>query len=137
MYFFHIYNWISDTSLDTVHSSPKEVHIDFAQFFWWPQVTDPNPGSCQDCQMVLGVICKRPHSKNSLWFWHGVFCKFLSRPFDKIKMTRGRGQWPRDFRKLGWFSCALLLEKSVHAVKKKIFLYAQMSDIAVLQQLCI
>ncbi len=33
--------------------------------------------------------------------------------FDKIKMTRGRGRWPRDFRKLGWFSFALLLEKSV------------------------
>ena len=25
--------------------------------------------------------------------------------FDKIKMTRGRGWWPRDLRKLGWFSC--------------------------------
>ncbi len=46
-------------------------------------------------------------------FWHGVFCELLSRPIDKIKMTRGRGRWPRDFRKLGWFSCALLFEKSV------------------------
>ncbi len=35
------------------------------------------------------------------------------RPFDKIKMTRGRGRWPKDFRKLGWFSCALYSEKSV------------------------
>ncbi len=42
-------------------------------------------------------------------FWHGVFCKLLSKPFDKIKMTRGQGQWPRDLGKLGWFSCALLL----------------------------
>ena len=40
--------------------------------------------------------------------------KLLSRPIDKIKMTRGWGRWPRDLRKLGWFSCALLLEKSVH-----------------------
>ena len=39
----------------------------------------PDPRSCQVCQMVLGVI-------------------------DKIKMTRGRGQWPRDFRKWGWFN---------------------------------
>ena len=28
-------------------------------------------------------------------------------------MTRGQGRWPRDLRKLGRFSCALLLEKSV------------------------
>ena len=43
---------------------------------------------------------------------HVKFVK-LSRPFDKIKMTRGQGQWPRDLIKLGWFSCALFLEKSV------------------------
>ncbi len=29
------------------------------------------------------------------------------------KMIWGRGRWPRDLRKLGLFSCALLLEKSV------------------------
>ncbi len=58
--------------------------------------------------------------KNSIRFsrnsrlWHGVFCELLSRPIDKIKMTQGQGQWPRDLRKLGWFSCALLSEKSVH-----------------------
>ena len=48
------------------------------------------------------------------WPWSascfGVFCKLLSRPFDKIKMTRDRGRWPRD---LGWFSCALYSETSV------------------------
>ncbi len=48
-----------------------------------------------------------------LKFWHWVCCELLSRPIDKINMTQGRGRWPRDLRKLGWFSCALLLEKSV------------------------
>ena len=38
----------------------------------------------------------------------------LSRPIDKIKMTRGWGRWPRDLRKFGWFSCALLLELWYH-----------------------
>ncbi len=33
-----------------------------------------------------------------------------------VKMTRGRGRWPRDFRKLGWLSCALYSEKSVFTV---------------------
>ncbi len=33
----------------SIHSSPKEVHIDFIQFSWWPWVTDPDPGSCQIC----------------------------------------------------------------------------------------
>ena len=51
--------------------------------------------------------------ENRFKFWHGVFCKLLSRPIDKIKMTWGRGRWPRDLRKSGWFSCALLSEKSV------------------------
>ena len=85
------------------------------------------PGSCQVCQMVLGVICKRPRWKflsvllqyiSRLWenrfkFGHWVFCELLLRPFDKIKMTQGRGWWPRDIRKLGWFSCAKHSEKSV------------------------
>ena len=54
--------------------------------------------------------------KNSLWFKfrHGLFWELISRPIDKIKMTRGRGRWPRDLRKLGCYSCALLLEKSVY-----------------------
>ena len=39
----------------------------------------------------------------------------LSRPFDKIKMTWGRGRWPRNLRKSGWFSCARHSEKSVTA----------------------
>ena len=70
-----------------MHSSPKEVHIDFIQFSWWPRVTDIDPGSYQVCQMVL-----EKHAKDPVW-------EFLSRPFDKIKMTRGWGRWPRDFRK--------------------------------------
>ncbi len=80
-----------------LHSSPKELHIDFIQFSWWPRVTDPCPGSSQVCQMVFGVICE----------W----------PFDKIKMTRGQGRWPRDLRKLGWFSCARYSEKSVKIMR--------------------
>ncbi len=36
-----------------LHSSPKEVHIDFTQFSRWPRVTDPDPWSCQVCQMVI------------------------------------------------------------------------------------
>ena len=50
---------------------------------------------------------------NRFRFGHGVFCELLSRPIDKIKITRGRGQWPRDLRKSVWFSSALLSEKSV------------------------
>ena len=84
-----------------IHSSPKEVHIEFIPFSRWPGAADPDPGSCQVCQMVFGVICD-----------------LLSqiRKFDKIKMTRGRGRWPRDLRKLGWFSCAKHSEKSVWSV---------------------
>ncbi len=33
-----------------LHSSPKEVHIDFVQFSRWPWVTDPDLGSCRFCQ---------------------------------------------------------------------------------------
>ncbi len=33
-----------------LQSSPKEVHIDFIQFSKWPQVTDPDTGSCRVCQ---------------------------------------------------------------------------------------
>ena len=48
------------THYTDIHSSQKEVHIDFAQFSRWRRVTEPNPGSCQVCQTVLVVICKRP-----------------------------------------------------------------------------
>ncbi len=37
----------------------------------------------------------------------------LARPFDKLGMTRGRGQWPGVTRRTGQNQCALLLEKSV------------------------
>ena len=53
------------------------------------------PGSFWVCQMVLRVICKRPHSKIP------------------SKMTCGRDEWPRAFGKLRWFSCAKYSEKSV------------------------
>ncbi len=71
-----------------------------------PGSLTPTPGH------VKFVKCSRLW-ENRFNFWHGVFCELLSRLFDKSKMTRGRGQWCRDFRKLGSFSCALLLEKSV------------------------
>ena len=37
------------------------------------------------------------------WSRPGVMSS-LSRPFDKIRMTWGRGRGPRDLRKLAWFS---------------------------------
>ena len=39
-----------------------------------------------------------------------------------LSMTRGRGRWPsyRDFRKLGWFSCARHSEKSVFDLQRHI-----------------
>ena len=43
-----------------LQSSPKEVYIDFVEFSRLPHFEDSDPGSCQVCQMVLGVICKRP-----------------------------------------------------------------------------
>ncbi len=46
-----------------VHSSPKETQVESSYFSRWSWVTDPDPVSCQFCQMVLGVACKRPHSK--------------------------------------------------------------------------
>ncbi len=54
----------------SLHSSPKEVHIDFAQFSWWPRVTDPDPGSCQVCQMVLYFVlcCDNVH----IWFVYNL-----------------------------------------------------------------
>ncbi len=78
--------------------SKRSVH-------WFRPVLQLTRG--QVCQMVLEVICKRPRSKIP----YGSLA--VLRPFDQIKTTRDRGQWPRDLRQLGWFSCALLLEKSV------------------------
>ncbi len=87
--------------VDNLHSSLKELHIDFIHFFWWPWVTDPDPGSCQVCQMVLGETCKRPRLKipygslalqrclstwlpeNRFKFWHGVSQDHLT----KLKWT--------------------------------------------------
>ncbi len=96
----------SQSKLALLHSSPEELHIDLIQFSWWPRVIDPYPRSCKVCQMVLEETCKRP----SLKIPYGSLALLR---FDKIKMTRGQGWWPRDFRKLVWFSCALYSEKSV------------------------
>ena len=57
-----------------------------------------------------GNMQKTPF-ENSLRF--SCTPKLLSRPFDKIKMTQGQGQWPRDLRQFGWLSCAKHSEKSV------------------------
>ncbi len=39
--------------------------------------------------------------------------KLLQRPFDKLGMTRGQGQWPRVTGITGWNQCALLFQESV------------------------
>ncbi len=46
-------------------------------------------------------------------FWMGSFA-LLKRPFYKLDMTRGQGQWPRVTGTTEWNQCALPLEKSVH-----------------------
>ncbi len=51
--------------------------------------------------------------ENRREFLNGVFCILLSRPFDKIDMTIGQGQWPRVTGRTRVNQCALLLEKSV------------------------
>ena len=64
----------------------------------------------------------------------------LLRPFDKVKVTQGRGRWPRDLRKLGWFSCARHLEKSLHPspndVHMKMMLNAAGSVCSVRETVC-
>ena len=44
---------------------------------------------------------------------NGVFWKLLSKPFDKMYMTWGQGQWPRASGKNGFRKVAFLLKKSV------------------------
>ncbi len=56
-------------------------------------------------------LCQRKFIFNSEFFvppfgWGGQN--------NHIKMTQGRGRWPRDLRELEWFSCAILSEKSVN-----------------------
>ncbi len=79
-----------------IPSSPKEVHIDFIQFSWWPRVTDPESWAISSLSNGLGSNMQKTPFENCFKFWHRVFCDLLSRPFDKIKMTRGWGRWPRD-----------------------------------------
>ena len=47
------------------------------------------------------------------WSWPRVMTN-LSNGFASNMQKITRGRWPRDLRKLGWFSCSLLLEKSLH-----------------------
>ena len=46
--------------LKYVHSSSKETQLFWTHFARWPWVTDPDPGSCTFCQMILRVTCKKP-----------------------------------------------------------------------------
>ncbi len=48
-----------------------------------------------------------------MYHLHNAPGKLLLRPFDKIDMTLGHGQWPRINRKNGWIKPAFLLGKSV------------------------
>ncbi len=54
------------------------------------------------------LLVNPSHVKFSEWsweFWHGVYCELLSRPLDKIKMTRGRGQWTESQKNRVIFMC--------------------------------
>ncbi len=46
-----------------------------------------------------------------------------------IRMTWGRGQWPMDFRKSGWFPCARYSEKSVRRADIVIFDLTHLSKV--------
>ena len=85
---------------------PFRLHFFSFSAHWFLPVlpVTPTPGHIEFVKMVLRVICKTARE---------LLASLLSRPFDKIKITWGRGRWPRDFRKLGWFSCAKHAEKSV------------------------
>ncbi len=52
------------------------------------------------------------------WPWPPVMSGLSN---DKIKMTRGWVRWPRDLRKLGWFSCARHSGKSVCWISVRIY----------------
>ncbi len=67
-YFFK--TWMVWDRWPILHSSAKEVHIDFMQFSQWPKVTDPDPGSFLPILSYLST-CK---TKKSLWapfIWPG------------------------------------------------------------------
>ena len=57
---------------------------------------------------LQNILCQ-----NLKEFSNGVFCILLPRPFDKLDMTMGQGQWPRVTWRTGWNQCALLSEKGV------------------------
>ena len=57
----------------------------------------------------------------SVYFLETHFLKLCQTLYKK--MTWGRGRWPRDFRKLGWFSCAKHLEKSMDTYAPKTCLF--------------
>ncbi len=50
---------LEEVKHNTLKSSSKEMHLFWTHFSRWPWVTDPDPGSCTFCQMVLRVTCKK------------------------------------------------------------------------------
>ena len=71
--------------------------------------------------MLLVPICQKSHPKIPYSYnceksigniRLGVFCKLLSRPFEKVDMTLGQGQKARDTRKNWQFKVAFRLGKS-------------------------
>ncbi len=60
--------------LHALHSSSKETQLLWTYFPRWPWVTDPDPGSCTFCQMILRVTCKKllwdiPHGSVTILTW--------------------------------------------------------------------
>ncbi len=115
-WFFRIFRGVDHTT----HCTHTYTLFSKRSAHWFHPVLPVTQGDVKFVKMVFGVICKRPRLKipygSLALLRHGVFCELLSRPFDKIKMTRGRGRWPSDFRKLGWFSHARHSETSVFLI---------------------
>ena len=76
---------------------------------------------------IQAPLCSTLFSKRSAYWFRPVLpvTPWVTDPAVgscQSKMTRGRGRWPRDLRKLGWFSCALLLERSVSLAKGQVYI---------------
>ncbi len=68
--------------------------------------------------MVLRVTRRRPCVKTKTVLQENCkeFLNGVPRPFDKLDMIWGWGQWPGVTGITGWNQCALLVEKSVDAL---------------------
>ncbi len=49
-----------------IQSSSNETQLFWTHFPRWPWVTDPEPGSCTFCQLVLRVTCQKTRILKSL-----------------------------------------------------------------------